>query len=170
MNTAYQPGEAFALEQDRLDPLARFRQQLHIPPRPNGRPSAYLCGNSLGLQPRAVRGLVEQELDDWARLGVEGHFRGRSPWLPYHEQFRETGARLVGALPGEVVMMNSLTVNLHLLMATFYRPAGQRTKLLIDEPCFPSDLYATASQVRHHNLDPAEHLLTVGPRPGEELL
>jgi kynureninase len=170
MTIAYQPGEGFALEQDRLDPLGRFREQFHIPAGPDGRPVAYLCGNSLGLQPKAVRGLIEQELDDWARLGVEGHFHGRSPWYPYHEQFRESGARLVGAMPGEVVMMNSLTVNLHLLMATFYRPTGRRTKLLIDEPCFPSDLYAVSSQVRHHGLDPAEHLLTIGPRPGEHLL
>jgi kynureninase len=170
MTITYQPGETFALEQDRIDPLARFREQFHIPPGPDARPCAYLCGNSLGLQPKAVRGLVEQELDDWAQLGVEGHFHGKSPWYPYHEQFRETGARLVGALPGEVVMMNSLTVNLHLLMATFYRPTGKRTKLLIDEPSFPSDLYASSSQVRHHGLDPAAHLLTIAPRPGEELL
>jgi kynureninase len=170
MTIPYEVGEAFAREQDRTDPLRNFRGHFHIPAGPDGQPVAYLCGNSLGLQPRAARALVEQELDDWARLGVEGHFHGRSPWYPYHEQFRETGARLVGALPGEVVFMYSLTVNLHLLMATFYRPAGRRTKLLIDEPCFPSDLYATDSQVRHHGLDPAEHLLTIGPRPGEDLL
>jgi kynureninase len=170
MTITYQPGERFALEQDRLDPLARLREQFHIPAGPDGRQVGYLCGNSLGLQPKGVRGLVEQELEDWARLGVEGHFHGRSPWYPYHEQFRESGARLVGALPGEVVMMNSLTVNLHLLMATFYRPSGRRTRLLIDEPSFPSDLYAASSQVRHHNLDRAEHLLTIGPRPGEPLL
>jgi kynureninase len=170
MSITYEPGEAFAREQDRLDPLAPFRERFHIPPGADGRPCVYLCGNSLGLQPRAARALVEQELDDWARLGVEGHFRGRSPWYGYHEQFRESGAHLVGALPGEVVMMNSLTVNLHLMMATFYRPSERRTKLLVDEPTFPSDLYAVASQVRHHGLDPAEHLLKVGPRPGEDLL
>jgi len=170
MTIAFEPGEPFARKQDEIDSLAGFRERFHIPPGPDGRPCVYLCGNSLGLQPKAARALVEQELDDWARLGVEGHFRGRSPWYPYHEQFRDTGARLVGALPGEVVMMNSLTVNLHLLMATFYRPSGKRTKLLIDEPSFPSDLYAVASQVRHHGLDPADHLLTVGPRPSESLL
>jgi kynureninase len=170
MTIPFEPGEEFARAMDRTDPLARFRDRFHIPPTADGSPSVYFCGNSLGLQPKAARALVEQALDDWARLGVEGHFRGRSPWYPYHEQFRESGARLVGALPGEVAIMNSLTVNLHLLMATFYAPHGGRTKLLIDEPTFPSDLYATSSQVRHHGLDPAEHLLTIGPRPGEELL
>lgn len=170
MTIPFETGEAFARSLDQGDPLAHLREQFHIPLGPDGYPCVYLCGNSLGLQPKAARAFVEQELDDWARLGVEGHFRGKSPWYPYHEQFRETGARLVGAKPGEVVFMNSLTVNLHLLMATFYRPSGRRTKLLIDEPTFPSDLYATTSQVRHHGLDPSEHLLTIGPRPGEELL
>ncbi len=169
MTALYQPGEAFALEQDRLDPLARFREQFHVPPGPDGHPVAYLCGNSLGLQPNGVRALIEQELDDWAKLGVEGHFRGRSPWYSYHEQLREPGARLVGALPGEVVFMNSLTVNLHLLMASFYRPQGRRTKLLIDGPPFPSDLYACASQVQHHGLS-VDHLIVVEPLPGEDLL
>jgi kynureninase len=166
----FRPDEAFALEQDAADPLSRFRDRFHIPRGPDGRSCTYLCGNSLGLQPRAARDLVEQEMDAWATLGVEGHFKPGSPWYAYHELFRESGARLVGALPGEVVMMNSLTVDLHLMMATFYRPEGPRTKLLIDEPAFPSDRYATASQVRHHRLDPATHLLTVGPRPGEHLL
>jgi kynureninase len=162
--TPYQPGEDFARSQDAADPLRHFRQRFHVPP------GVYLCGNSLGLQPREARTLVEQELDSWAELAVEGHFRGKSPWYGYHEQFRDSGARLVGARPGEVVMMNSLTVNLHLMMATFYRPDGKRTKLLIDAPTFPSDLYAVHSQVRHHGLDPSGYLLTVAPRPGEELL
>lgn len=159
-----------ALELDRNDPLARFRDRFHIPTNPDGRPCVYLCGNSLGLQPKGVRALIEQELDDWARLGVEGHFKGHAPWYSYHEQFRETGARLVGARQGEVVFMNSLTVNLHLLMATFYRPAGSRTKLLIDGPVFPSDLYAVASHVRHRSLEPQEHLLQIAPAKEGECL
>ncbi|MBI1916498.1 MAG: kynureninase [Planctomycetes bacterium] len=167
---AYQPGEDFARGLDATDPLRGYRERFHIPPGPDGHPCAYLCGNSLGLQPKAVRDLVERELEAWARLGVEGHFKDEAPWYDYHELFRASGARLVGARPGEVVVMNSLTINLHLMMATFYRPAGTRTKLLIDEPAFPSDRYAVASQVRHHGLDPSEHLLTVAPRRGEHLL
>ncbi len=170
MEPSYEPDEAFALALDAADSLRGYREQFFVPPGPDGRPCAYLCGNSLGLQPRAARALVEQELGAWARLGVEGHFKADAPWYSYHELLRGPGERLVGARPGEVVMMNSLTVNLHLMMATFYRPAGTRTKLLIDEPAFPSDLYAVASQVRHHGLDPAEHLLTVRPREGEHLL
>jgi kynureninase len=162
--------EAFALHQDAADPLHRFREQFHLPRRPDGQPVIYFCGHSLGLQPRAVRTLMEQELDDWARLGVEGHFKDTNPWYSYHELFRDTGARLVGAQPGEVVMMNSLTVNLHLMMATFYRPQAGRFKILTDEPAFPSDRYALQSQVRHHGLDPKEALLTLQPRPGEFLL
>jgi kynureninase len=167
---AYQPGEDFARGLDANDPLRGYRERFHLPPGPDGRPCAYLCGNSLGLQPRAAREFVERELEAWARLGVEGHFKDEAPWYGYHELFRDSGARLVGARPGEVVMMNSLTVNLHLMMATFHRPAGARTKLLIDEPAFPSDRYAASSQVRYHGLDPSKHLLTVGPRPGEHLL
>ena len=170
MDTAYEPDEAFALRLDGDDGLRHFRQQFHIPLGPDGKEAAYLCGHSLGLQPVAARVCVEQELDAWARLGVEGHFKAQSPWYAYHDLFRAEGARLVGAVPGEVVMMNALTVNLHLMLATFYRPVGQRSKILMEEPAFPSDLYALASQVQHHGLDPGEHLLTVRPRPGESLL
>jgi kynureninase len=166
-DVTFEPDETFAARLDAADPLRPFRDQFHIPPGPGGSPQVYLCGHSLGLQPVAARALVERELDDWARLGVEGHFRGSTPWYSYHETLRDAGARLVGALPHEVVFMNSLTVNLHLLMATFYRPSGARRCLLIDEPAFPSDLYAVQSQLRHHGLDPAECLLTVRPRDGE---
>jgi kynureninase len=113
---------------------------------------------------------MEQELDDWAKLGVEGHFKPHDPWYAYHELFREAGARLVGALPGEVVMMNALTVNLHLMLATFYRPEAGRRKVLIDEPAFPSDLYAVMSHLRHRGLDPAEALILAGPPDGEHAL
>jgi kynureninase len=166
-----EPDESFARRQDVVDPLRPFRDRFLLPRRPDGTPQVYLCGHSLGLQPAAARALVEQELDDWARLGVEGHFRGVTPWYSYHETVRDAGARLVGALPHEVVFMNSLTVNLHLMMATFYLPAGSRRCILTDEPAFPSDLYAMQSQVRHHGLAPvADHLLTVGPRAGEHVV
>jgi kynureninase len=166
----FEPGLDSARRQDAADPLRSFRDHFLLPRRPDGMPQVYLCGHSLGLQPVAARALVEQELDDWARLGVEGHFRGKTPWYSYHETLRDAGARLVGALPHEVVFMNSLTVNLHLLMATFYRPTGARRCLLIDEPAFPSDHYAVQSQIRHHGLEPAECLLTVRPREGEHAI
>src|SRR5262249_44644119 len=121
----YRDDEGFSREMDAADPLRVFREQFHIP-LAHGGPRVYLTGNSLGLQPKAVRAMVEQELEDWARLGVDAHLSGRNPWLPYHEQFREPMARVVGALPHEVVLMNSLTVNLHLLMVSFYRPTRDR--------------------------------------------
>ena len=143
------PDEDYARHLDATDPLAHFRDQFLIPPGPDGKPCVYLCGHSLGLQPTAARDFVNQELDDWAALGVEGHFRGRSPWYSYHELFRDSGARLVGAEPGEVVFMNSLTVNLHLMLATFYQPTRERFRILTDEPAFPSDLYALQTHLRH---------------------
>jgi kynureninase len=167
---AFRPEEQFALDADAADPLRRFRDRFHIPQRPDGRSVIYFCGHSLGLQPRGARALVEEELDAWARLGVDAHFQGKAPWYSYHELLRESGARLVGARPGEVVFMNSLTVNLHLMFATFYRPTSQRPCILIDEPAFPSDLYAVKSQIRHHGLDPEQALLTIGPREGEHTI
>jgi kynureninase len=166
----FQADQDFARRLDADDPLRTFRDQFQLPRRSDGSPLVYLCGHSLGLQPVAAKKIIEQELDDWARLGVAGHFQGRTPWYSYHETVRDAGARLVGAQPQEVVFMNSLTVNLHLLMATFYRPSGTRRCILIDEPSFPSDLYAVQSQIRHHGLDPAVCLLTVRPRTGEYVL
>jgi kynureninase len=166
----FQSDEPFARQMDAADSLGRYRDLFHVPQRPDGQPSIYFCGNSLGLQPKAVRGDVERELDNWARLGVEGHFRGETPWYSYAEQFRDPGARLVGGLPGEVVMMNTLTVNLHLLMATFYRPKPERYKIVVEEPTFPSDLYAIVSQLEHHGYDPNEGLLRWKPRAGEHCL
>ncbi len=166
----FEPGVNFARRLDAENPLSSFRDQFLLPRRPEGTPQIYLCGHSLGLQPTGARALVEQELDDWARLGVEGHFHGKTPWYSYHETLREAGARLVGALPHEVVFMNSLTINLHLLLATFYVPSGRRRCILLDEPAFPSDLYALQSQVRHQGHDPRDALLAVGPRSGEQLV
>ena len=154
MRAPFVDDEGFAKRLDEQDPLRRYRSQFHIPPRADGEPSIYLNGNSLGLMPEKAREYVEQELDDWARLGVDGHFHGKTPWYTYHEVFRDTGARLVGAKPGEVVMMNSLTVNLHLMMATFFRPTSGRHAILIEDEAFPSDTYAMRTQARHHGLDP----------------
>jgi kynureninase len=166
----FRPDEACAQALDAADALAGLRDQYLIPTRPDGAPVIYFCGHSLGLQPKALRAVLEQELEDWGRLGVEAHFRGRTPWYSYHELFRDSAAALVGARPGEVVMMNSLTVNLHLMMASFYRPERRRWRILIDEPAFPSDLYAVQSQIRWHGLDPAEALNVVKPRPGGHVL
>jgi kynureninase len=160
----------FAEQMDAQDPLRAFRDEFERPTGPGGEPFTYLCGNSLGLLPRAVRALVNEELDDWSRHAVEGHLHSRRPWVDYHELFRELGARLVGARPGEVVMMNSLTVNLHLMMVSFWRPEGRRTKVLMERGAFPSDTYAVHSHVRARGLDPAQHVIEVGPRAGEDLV
>ena len=150
--------EAHARALDAADPLGGFRDEFHIPPHEGG-DQRYFCGNSLGLQPRAVRGALLEELDDWARLGVEAHFHGRHPWMPYHEFVRDSLAACVGALPSEVVAMNSLSVNLHLMMASFYRPTAERHAILIEAGAFPSDRYAVESQVRLHGFDPAQSLI-----------
>ncbi len=157
----------FARELDRRDPLREFRTRFHLPLQENGEPYIYFCGNSLGLQPKTVRAAVTGVLEEWARLGVEGHFRARDPWMPYHTFLTDATARLVGATPREVVTMNSLTVNLHLLMVAFYRPTPQRHKILIEANAFPSDRYAAASQIRFHGYAPAEALLEFPLRPGE---
>ncbi len=150
--------EAHALALDEADPLREFRDEFHIP-RHGDAEQAYFCGNSLGLQPKAVRGALIDELDDWANLGVEGHFLGKHPWMPYHEFVRESLAACVGAMPSEVVAMNSLSVNLHLMMVSFYRPTPQRHAILIEAGAFPSDRYAVESQVRFHGFDPATSLI-----------
>ncbi len=162
-----------AMRADRLDAedsLGGFRGRFHIPPAPGGESCIYLCGNSLGLQPRDAAAVVEELLEDWRRYGVAGHFQGRRPWMPYHEQFAEPLAVLAGARPSEVVCMNTLTVNLHLMMVSFYRPDSHRYRLLIEKPAFPSDRYAVESQVRFHGLDPADALIEIGPRDGESLI
>lgn len=162
--------EESAQRLDATDPLRRFHEQFHIPKRGNGEPVIYFAGNSLGLQPKSVRTIVEQELEDWARLAVDAHFRGATPWYSYHEVFRESGARLVGSIPGEVVMMNSLTVNLHLMLITFFQPMKDRYKILMEEPAFPSDMYAIQTHVRSRGLDPKRTILVAKPRSGEQTL
>ena len=163
----FESGRDFAQAMTAADPLAAYRNRFHIPKTPAGSDCVYLCGHSLGLQPKSARAYIEQELQDWERLGVEGHFHARNPWLPYHEQLTAPTARLVGALPSEVVVMNSLTVNLHLMMVSFYRPTPARNKIVIESSAFPSDQYAVQSQISFHGYDPAESLLEIAPRPGE---
>jgi len=158
---------SFAAEMDARDPLAAFRQQFHIPPGPDGDPSIYLCGHSLGLQPKRAYAYIDQELEHWATMGVEAHFRGRDPWMPYHRLLTDNMAGIVGAKPIEVVVMNSLTMNLHLMMVSFYRPTARRYKILVEAGAFPSDQYAFASQIRFHGFDPATALLELTPRAGE---
>jgi kynureninase len=149
------PAETQALTLDARDALAPFRDEFLIPRHTDGSEQAYFCGNSLGLQPRATRQALLDELDDWRDLAVEAHFRGRHPWMPYHELVRENLATVVGALPHEVVAMNSLTANLHLMMVSFYRPTHDRNAILIEKSAFPSDHHAVASQIRFHGYDPA---------------
>ena len=166
LQAGLEPGgdwERKALELDATDPLAVFRSRFHIPTDESGREVAYFCGNSLGLQPVAVQSDVDVELEDWRSLAVRAHLEGRNPWYSYHEQFREPGAAIVGALPHEVVFMNGLTANLHFLMVTFFRPEGGRRKILMEEPAFSSDRYAIETQLRVHGLDPTECLITVAP-------
>ncbi|SBT46262.1 kynureninase [Micromonospora auratinigra] len=159
-----------AHRRDAADP--GHRHLFHVPPADGGRypEAAYLAGNSLGLQPRATRDELLADLDDWRRLGVEGHLEAGRPWLPYHELLTGPAARLVGARPAETVVMNSLTVNLHLLMVSFYRPAGRRTRIVIEDSAFPSDSYAVRSQARFHGLDPDATVVRLTPRPGEDTL
>lgn len=160
--------EAKALDEG--DPLSGFRNEFEMPLAHDGSESIYLTGNSLGLMPKRTRDHVNAELDDWARLGVDGHLNARHPWLPYHEFVAEPLARLVGAKPIEVVAMNSLTVNLHLLLVSFYRPTSERYKIIIEKGAFPSDRYAVESQVRFHGYDATTGLIELAPRDGESCL
>src|SRR6266702_1965855 len=159
--------EDFALQLDAEDSLQHFREKFHLPRGKDGKPVIYFAGNSLGLMPKSARQIVEEELDNWATLGVDAHHATGTPWYSYHEALREPIAHLVGATPLEVICMNSLTVNLHLMMATFYRPTKSRFKLLMEEPAFPSDTYAIKTQIIHHGLDPKDALVLVRPRKGE---
>ncbi|HET7561197.1 MAG TPA: kynureninase [Rhodanobacteraceae bacterium] len=165
-STDFRADADWAHAQDAADPLRAFRDEFLIPPHAGGA-QTYLVGNSLGLQPRGVRQALLDELDDWARLGVEGHLHGRHPWLPYHREVRDALAEVVGAEPSEVVAMNSLTTNLHLLMVSFYRPTPERPAILIERHAFPSDRDLAASQIRFHGFDPADALIELDPdEPG----
>src|SRR5216117_2511600 len=167
MSFTFSAGEKFAQQLDAEDPLRSFRDRFHLPVGANDEPVIYFPGNSLGLMPKAAKQIVEQELEDWAKLGVDAHLTAKTPWYSYHETLREAAARLVGAQPIEVICMNSLTVNLHLMMATFYRPTKSRFKILMDDPAFPSDTYAIKTQLVHHGLDPKDALVLARPRKGE---
>ncbi len=165
----YQNSLEYARQCDAQDELSHFRTQFHFPKDSNGNTLVYLCGNSLGLQPTSTSAYIQKELDDWAKYGVEGHTDAEHPWLPYHEFLTQNMATLVGAKPGEVVMMNSLTTNLHLLMVSFYKPTKSRYKIIVESDAFPSDKYAVESQLKFHGFDPADGLILWTPREGEEL-
>ena len=164
-----EPTEAYAREADAADPLRDFRREFLFPQH-EGRDVLYFTGNSLGLQPKGAALILQEELEDWAQYGVEGHFQARRPWYSYHELFSESLARIVGAKPKEVVAMNGLTTNLHLLLVSFYRPEGRRRKILCEERPFPSDTYAMASQIAFHGGDPEQDLVEMRPRKGEHTL
>ncbi|MGG9960588.1 kynureninase [Ferruginibacter sp. SUN106] len=157
---------AFAKQLDENDPLKHFRDQFYIPII-NGKECIYFTGNSLGLQPKTTQDYVLNELEDWANFGVEGHFHARKPWMPYHEIFPTQLSKIIGALPEEIVVMNQLTVNLHLLMVSFYRPTKQRYKIICETKAFPSDQYAMESQVKYHGFNYEEAVIEVSARAGE---
>ncbi|MYI55747.1 MAG: kynureninase [Acidimicrobiia bacterium] len=163
-------GAETAARLDAADPLSGFRDEFHLPVGRDGAPQTYLAGHSLGAVPRAAAGHVNAELERWARLGVAGHFDGEAAWVGYHELLAASLERLVGGRPGEVVAMNSLTVNLHLLIVSFYEPTPRRHKVLIEAGAFPSDHFAVESQIRQRGHDPAESLILARPRAGEETL
>ncbi len=159
----------FAKAQDQQDELRDFRARFYFPQH-DGKDVYYFCGNSLGLQPRGVAEALMREVEHWRRYGVEGHFEGEMPWFHYHKFLQEQSAAIVGAQPEEVVVMNTLTTNLHLMMVSFYRPSGKRYKVLMEAGAFPSDQYAVESQVRWHGYQPEDAIVEVAPRPGEETL
>lgn len=165
----FQNSLEYAKKQDVNDPLASFRNKFYIPKTENGKDSIYLCGNSLGLQPKITSDYIKEELDSWAKLGVDGHTDGKHPWLPYHEFLTENMAKIVGAKPSEVVVMNTLTTNLHLMMVSFFQPTKTKFKIVVESDAFPSDKYAVESQLKFHGIDPKDGLVLWKPRHGEEL-
>ena len=161
---------AYAQELDRKDPLKKYRDAFWFPRQANGQKKIYFNGNSLGLQPKITRSIINRELKHWSQYGVKGHFEGPNPWIPYHSKLGPAMAALVGAKPAEVIIMNTLTVNLHLMMATFYRPTAQRYKVMMEADAFPSDRFAVESQLKIHGFDPKESIIYVTPPPGSHLL
>ena len=160
----------FAIKMDQNDELKSYRDSFHFPVDSNGNKMLYFTGNSLGLQPKTTKAAIEQELDDWANFAVEGHFKAKNPWMPYHELLTNDMAEIVGAKPEEVVIMNSLTANLHFLMISFYNPTKKRFKILIESDAFPSDRFAVKSQLKLHGFDPKNDLIEWSPRSNENLL
>lgn len=169
MAISFEASLSCAQNLDQTDVLFSFRERFFIPSH-NGQDCIYLCGNSLGLQPKSVRYLMNRELEDWAQYGVEGHFSARNPWFSYHKLFAERLSEIVGAKKEEVVAMNTLTVNLHLLMVSFYRPEGKRFKIIMEAGAFPSDQYAVETQVRMHGYNPEDAIIEITPREGTELI
>jgi len=165
----FEASRAFAQQMDQNDPLANYRDRFHIP-KLHGQNCIYLTGNSLGAMPKSARTYIETELNDWAEMGVEGHFEAVRPWKPYHHFLKEKAANVVGALPSEVVVMNNLTSNLHFMLVSFFRPEGKRTKIVCEGGAFPSDQYALESQLKFHGLDPEKNLIELFPRSGEHTL
>ena len=164
----FSSSRSFCKELDGNDALRKFRDKFFIPKQPGGEEAVYLAGNSLGLQPKSVIKYLEQELKDWENLAVEGHIHAKNPWLPYHEFLTDQTSRIIGAKPEEVVNMNSLTANLHLLFVSFYRPDSKRHKILIEANAFPSDHYAVQSQIKFHGFDVSKSLVEMKPRDGED--
>ncbi len=169
MQQAFENNLAFAQSQDRLDPLFHFRERFLFPQH-EGENCIYFCGNSLGLQSSSVKYLMDAELADWAKYGVEGHFEARNPWFSYHQPFSDSLAKIVGAQKDEVVAMNTLTVNLHLLLLTFYRPQNGRYKIIMEAGAFPSDQYAIETQVRMYGYNPDDAIIEIAPRPGQHII
>src|ERR1700726_5233459 len=167
MTMQFSTEKDFAKQLDAEDSFRSFRDKFYLPLGKDGKPLIYFAGNSLGLMPKSARQVVDQELEDWGKLGVDAHLEAKTPWYTYHEPLREPTARIVGAKPVEVICMNSLTVNLHLMMATFYRPTKSRFKILMEDPAFPSDTYAVKTQITHHGLDPKDALVLARPREAE---
>ena len=166
----YQNSLDYAKQLDQEDPISYLRKEFHIPRDKDGKEWLYFTGNSLGLQPKITSKYIEQELNDWANFGVEGHFEAKNPWLSYHELLTDAMAKVVGAKPVEVVVMNTLTTNLHLLMVSFYQPSKTKYKIIIESDAFPSDRYAVQSQLSFHGFDPEEALIEWKPKEGKELL
>jgi kynureninase len=160
----------YAKQKDKNDALAFYRNEFHIPRDSSGKPVIYFTGNSLGLQPKQTEAAINQELKDWNNLGVEGHFKAYNPWVNYHEYLTQSMAKLVGAKPLEVVVMNTLTTNLHLLMVSFYTPTTKKYKILIESDAFPSDLFAVESQLKFHGFDPEKSIIKWSPPKGQQLL
>jgi kynureninase len=160
----------FSCQLDENDELKHYRNEFHIPMQKNGEEYIYLCGNSLGLQAKRTKKFINQELKDWATFGVEGHFYAKNPWMPYHEFLAESYSKIVGAKQSEVVAMNTLTVNLHLMMVSFYRPSKDRYKIIIEADAFPSDIYAVESQIKHHGYSVEDSLIKLVPRDGDSAI